>query len=329
MKISITDFLKKIAPKLGATLILEPEFEYAGQIRFPNGKKHFFKRSRFNINPLGAVEISKDKQYAKFFLQQFGYKTIEGQTFFSEGLNLVLNKKRTIDDGYVYAKSLGFPVIVKPNDSSHGKWVQKVYHQSEYYEAARTILANKPVLLVERFYVGNDYRIVILDGQLIAAYQRVSLSVSGNGIDNIEQLLNKKKQALQQAGRQFRVWPKDARIAAKLAEQGLGWQTIPKLDEQIFLLSNANLSTGGEAIDITQTIHSDYVQLAQNICRDMQLQLCGVDILTQDATQALSDYAVVEINSAPGLRHYATLHPDPNAFIEAFYTKVLQVIAQQ
>ncbi|GHV21261.1 hypothetical protein FACS189428_1380 [Clostridia bacterium] len=94
--------LIKLAPQIGAKVVLEPEFGYVGQIIYPNGKKILFRTANFNLNPLGSVEIAKDKGYAKFFLQQNGYATPKGQTFFSDKRNEHLKVKRTIDDGYDY-----------------------------------------------------------------------------------------------------------------------------------------------------------------------------------------------------------------------------------
>jgi hypothetical protein len=97
-----TRLITKLAPKVGAKVVLEPEFGYVGQILYSNGKKMLFRRNNFNLNALGSVEIAKDKGYAKFFLQQNGYSTPKGQTFFSEKRNEHLKLKRTIDDGYDY-----------------------------------------------------------------------------------------------------------------------------------------------------------------------------------------------------------------------------------
>lgn len=82
----VTDILKKIAPLIGAELLIEPEYGFVGQIRFRNGRKMLYRGANFNINNLGSVEIARDKCYASFFLQTFGYQTPEGQTFFSERL---------------------------------------------------------------------------------------------------------------------------------------------------------------------------------------------------------------------------------------------------
>ena len=42
---------------------------------------------------------------------------------------------------------------------------------------------------IESFFRGDDYRISVLDGEVICAYQRIPLSIVGNGIDTIQTLL--------------------------------------------------------------------------------------------------------------------------------------------
>src|SRR3989338_2149629 len=75
--------IKKLAPKIGATVILEPEWNIAGQIIFKNGRKRYLKYSSLDLNTLAASDIAKDKDYANFFMKRMGYPTIQGKTFFS------------------------------------------------------------------------------------------------------------------------------------------------------------------------------------------------------------------------------------------------------
>ncbi len=108
----VTEIINRIAPRIGATVLIEPEYGFVGQIVFKNGNRAFFRNTKFNINALGSVEIARDKAYASFFLKEFGYNVPEGQTFFDNKLNANLAIQRTIDDGYQYARQLGFPLIV-------------------------------------------------------------------------------------------------------------------------------------------------------------------------------------------------------------------------
>lgn len=324
----VVKILKKIAPKIGAKLIIEPEYGFVGQIIFKNGRKTFFRNTNFNINNLGTVEIARDKGYAKFFLKKFGYKTIKGQTFYKKELNDSLNKnKRGIEQGLSYAKKLGFPVIVKPNNLSQGSLVGKIYNAHDYYALARKIFTKTPVLLIEEYCPGNDYRIVVLDNQVISAYQRIPLNIIGDGKSTIKKLLEKKQKYFARTGRDTIIKLDDFRLIMNLKQRRLSFNSIIPENKIIYLLDNANLSTGGDAIDVTKKIHHDFTKLAINITKDMGLRLCGVDLITKDIiTQKLSDYVIIEINGAPGLDNYAAMGKEQNKIVENLYLKILKAL---
>lgn len=99
----------------------------------------------------------------------------------------------------------------------------------------------------------------------------------------------------------------DARIRQNLKRNKLTTDSVLPEGRILQLLDNANLSTGGTSIDLTNVVHLDYATLAINITSDMGLRLCGVDIITEDICKPLSEYVVIEINSAPGLDNYASI----------------------
>lgn len=322
----ITSIIERIALQLGAVVTIEPEYELVGHITFKNGKKSAFSQTKFNINGFGSAELVKDKAYANYFLQKFGYRVTEGKTFFSEKLCHKFPKLRNIHDGCNYTKSLGFPVIVKPLNLSQGILVTKVYSPEEYYDVAEKIFQINTGLIIEKFYTGNDYRIVVLDQQVLATYQRIPLFVIGNGKSTILQLLENKQEIFIQAGRKKIIKLDDFRILQKLQRQNLDFQSILPQDQKIYLLDNANLSSGGEAIDFSENIHPDFQNLAIKITQDIGLRLAGVDILTDDITKPLDDYTLLEINGSPSLSHYAASGEIAAKRVENLYLKILTLL---
>ena len=208
---------------------MEPEYGFVGQITFKSGKKVLFRDRNFNINPLASSEIARDKSYADFFLRLYGYNIIEGNTFFSKARNQRIEIKRTITDGFNYAMALGFPVILKPNNLSQGTLVTKVHNKREYYSAARKILERAPVMLVQRFHEGLDYRIVVLDNEIISAYQRIPLFVIGDGKSTVMELMLRKQKSFVKTGRDTEIEPSDFRIEQKLKQQRLNLELSSKV----------------------------------------------------------------------------------------------------
>ncbi len=323
---SITSIIKKVALEIGAIVLVEPEYELVGHITFKNGKKSVFSHSKLDINGFGAANLVKDKAYSNFFLKQFGYKVPEGKTFFNDNLRAKLTNLRNIDDGFNYAESMGFPVIVKPLNLSQGILVTKVYNQAEYYDVADKIFQIKSGLIVEKFYSGNDYRIVVLDNEVIVAYQRIPLFVVGNGISNVLDLLQQKQEKFISLGRKNGIKVDDFRIDKKLKTQNLHWDSVIPHNQIVYLLDNANLSSGGEAVDFSETIHPDFQKLAINITKDIGLRLAGVDILTHDITMPMTDYTLIEVNGSPGLDHYAASGKLAAQKVEELYLKILKAL---
>jgi D-alanine-D-alanine ligase-like ATP-grasp enzyme len=118
----------------------------------------------------------------------------------------------------------------------------------------------------------------------------------------------------------------DFRIKQKLKSQRRDLNSVPGKREKVYLLDNANLSTGGDAMDVSDRIHPDFKRLAVEITRDMGLRMCGVDIITPDISAPAKDYVVIEINSAPGLDNYALIGARQKATVDRLYLKVLKAM---
>ena len=90
------------------------------------------------------------------------------------------------------------------------------------------------------------------------------------------------------------------------------------------LLFARNLSLGGSIREHTNDLHADYARLARNVARAMGLGVCGVDILTADITAPLGQHTLLELNAAPGIKHYAVLAGDAEEIITRYYRRILE-----
>ena len=319
--------LKKIAPRIGAKVILEPEWNIVGQIIYKSGRKRYFRYSSLDLNALGSSEISKDKDYANFFMKRMGYPIIpNSKTFFSDSWAKAIGEQhRRIDDAYRYAQKIGFPVIVKPNSGSQGSGVALTQNKKEFYRAMKLIFKKDRVALVQPKVTGKDYRLVVLDDRVISAYERIAVSVTGNGKSTILNLLKNKQKQFIASGRDTQLSFDDARIKEKLKHQGMNLKSVPTKNRIVYLLDNANLSTGGDSTDVTAIVHPQFKKLAVQLTKDMGLRLCGVDLMIQgDISETPNVYWVIETNSAPGLDHYAKSGKAQEKIVEDLYLEVLK-----
>jgi D-alanine-D-alanine ligase-like ATP-grasp enzyme len=323
----LAQIFQNIAPKIGARIVMEPEWNVAGQIIFKNGRKRYFRASTIDLNPVGSSDVAKDKDFANFFMKQMGYPTVPGKTFFSTEWAHAIHSRRNIDAAYRYAARLGFPVIVKPNSGSQGVGVAKVYGKREFYRAMRFVFGHDRVALVQTPVSGKDYRIVVLDGKIISAYERIPLNVVGDGKSTIHQLLAAKQKQFASTGRDTIIWRKDDRIVRSLRRQELFMHSVVPMRKTVFLLDNANLSTGGDAVDVTKTIHPEFKKIAIRLTADMGLRLCGVDLMVNgEISGKPGRYWVLEVNASPGLDHYAKAGKAQEKIVENMYLTVLKAM---
>lgn len=325
--------IAEIGPSMGISVELEPEYQFAGELVFPNGRRHLFRNTNFNVNPAGSTEIAKDKGYTSFFLRKHGFRVPGSKAFFSEKLNANLPemRRRGLKDAIEYAKEIGLPVFVKPNSLSQGAFVTKAYSPDDIAFTAHQIFERADVLLIEECCTGRDYRIVVFDKKIISAYERIPLSVVGDAKNTIEQLIQISKDELEHLGRpNSEIDPLDPRIDGKLSEAGKSRSTIPLFGEKVILLDNANLSTGGTSVDVTDCIHSSFAKIALKATKTLGLQLCGVDILADDITKDASTQAwnIIELNAAPGLDNYSSLGYEQAERVKGLYRQILEYLAE-
>jgi D-alanine-D-alanine ligase-like ATP-grasp enzyme len=329
--IFLSKLIQKLAPRAGAKVFIEPRFRRAGQIVFKNGRKSYFRNTSLDLNTLGATEVAKDKGYADFFLKRLGYKTLGGKVFLSANFNAAIRAKIGPKDALLYAKKIGYPVIAKPNSLSQGVLVVKCESEKDLKDAIGRICRKDHVYLIQKFVKDfDDYRIVVLDNEIISCYRRSPLSVTGDGVSSIRGLLLKKQKYFLESGRDTRINFRDFRILQNLKHRNLSYSSVLARGKKLYLLDNANLSSGGDSEDVTGIVHASFKDIAIKITCDMGLRMCGVDFFIKgDIAKPLQgNYKVIEINAAPGLDHYASTGTKQKKVVEDMYLKVLKAMGK-
>src|SRR3989344_7700614 len=105
----LAKLLQKLAPRIDASVLVEPDWGIAGRITFKNGKKSYFKYNPLDLNPVGSSDIAKDKDYANFFMAHMGYPIVTGKAFYSDEWCKTIGSNRDTLAAYAYAKKLGVP----------------------------------------------------------------------------------------------------------------------------------------------------------------------------------------------------------------------------
>ena len=205
------------------------------------------------------------------------------------------------------AEMIGWPCVVKPLFCGCGKGVtasiEGIAALKTAFDYARRYTSD--AIMVEKFISGSDHRLMVIDGKLTAAIRRKPSSVTGDGTSTIAQLLA--------AVNQFRsdnllkscyLSPieSDDILKQHLAKQGVGPDTVLEPGVEITLRSNANISTGGVCLDVTERLHPHVKQMAETIAKTMGLAAVGLDFITTDIEKSWQDRgALIEANATPGL----------------------------
>jgi cyanophycin synthetase len=162
-------------------------------------------------------------------------------------------------------------------------------------------------IVVEKFVDGFDHRLLVIDGELIAAAKRVPGHVVGDGRHTIEELVEGVNRDPRRGVGHEKVLTRlelDHQALRLLSQKHLTPQSVPQDGEPIYLRSTGNLSTGGTAVDVTDIIHPDNKDMAIRAIKGIGLDIGGVDFLTADISKSYREIggAICEINAGPGFR---------------------------
>ena len=124
-----------------------------------------------------AEAIAGDKDLTKSLLKSVGVPVPEGQ---------VVNSPA---EAWEAAQDIGLPVVVKPSDANHGRGVSLELTEQADIEAAFGIAdAEGSDVIVERYIKGDEHRILVVGGKVVAAARGESLWVTGDGSSSVARL---------------------------------------------------------------------------------------------------------------------------------------------
>jgi cyanophycin synthetase len=243
-----------------------------------------------------AVEMASDKDLSLRLLDESGIPTPR---------HIVV---RSGEEAAEAAQQLAFPLVTKPLDVSHGRGVSLNLNSVEEVRQGYEIASEyNPRVLVETFLEGKDYRVLVVNNEVVAVAERVPAHVVGDGEHTIAQLVDIVNHDPRRGIGHEKVLTR-IRITHQtrllLDRAGYTLDTVLQPGELFFLASTANLSTGGTSIDRTAEINYDTRELARRAAMIIGLDIAGIDIITPDISQPLREVGggVVEVNAGPGFR---------------------------
>lgn len=219
------------------------------------------------------------------------------------------------------AKRIGFPLVVKPVDSGRSRGVTvNITDAKAIPEAYAFARQHGSAVLVERFIPGLPYRILILEGEVIAAARRGIPSVTGDGKQSVRQLIegeNARREeenlSLSQPLPMINVAAFAEECERRLADQKLDLDAVPKAGQEVWLAFHAQRGRGGLNVDVTAEMHPDHLHLAKQIARIMRCPMIGIDFITPDIRKSFRDVpsGINEVNIEPALNLHMRMTRTP------------------
>jgi len=240
-----------------------------------------------------AESIASDKDLTKSLLSACGLPAPEG---------------RMVDDpadAWAAAQEIGVPVVVKPDNGNHGRGVSLELMTQEEVEAAFPVAdAEGSGVMVERYIRGEEHRLLVVAGKLVAATRGESIFVTGDGQATIRQLIDSQLNTDPRRGEaeefplETIVLEKEPLILLLLQRQGMNADSVPANGQKVLIQR-----TGTYATDVTDEVHPDTARTACLAARIVGLDIAGIDLVVEDISKPLAGQggAIVEVNAGPGL----------------------------
>jgi cyanophycin synthetase len=256
-----------------------------------------------------GVDIAADKQLAKQLLAAAGIPVPAGRL------------ARSADEAVAALAEIAVPAVIKPLGGCQGASLTVgVRTPAEAAAAYAKASAAGETVLVEEFLPGNDYRVLVIDGQVVAAAEVRPAAVTGDAEHTVTELVELANADPRRGDGHTRELTKirlDADALRHLESLGLAPHSVPARGQVVTLRRNANLSTGGTSRDVTSLMHPEVADMCRRAAAVSGLDVCGIDLrLTDIAAPLISAHGqarparpggVLELNASPGLR----MHQSP------------------
>ena len=243
-----------------------------------------------------AVELAGDKEETNKILSALGLPVPRQELV------------QSADAAWRAARRLDGPVVLKPYNGNHGRGITiNVTEEADIragFEAARE---HSRSVIVETYMQGEDHRLLVVNGELIAATMRTPGHVVGDGKSTIAALVDVVNSDPRRGVGHEKVLTRiklDREAELMMERKGYTAESVPTEGEVVYLRSTANLSTGGTATDVTDIIHPDNRAMAERAVRAIGLDVGGVDFLSPNIAESYkrTGGGICEVNAAPGFR---------------------------
>lgn len=253
-----------------------------------------FDRSSNHLDSALGASASHHKGFAKKLMQANGIPVPLGKVFRSGNISAETLKDVT------------YPCVTKPVDRDRGEGVTlNINNPTDLEQGILYAGTFSSDVIVEEQIPGICHRILVANGQVIFVVKRHPRCIIGDGIHNIESLINAKNQQIRRLIPMKRLPELGLNDATRdfLHQQGLSVHDVPAQNQKVSLRPSQSTAWGGEPEVVTDMLHADNAELALRTARHFGLNCAGIDFISQDIRVPwhINGAVINEVNFAPVL----------------------------
>jgi len=325
--IGLCYFLYKIYGKVREGVVFTRGYIYKGYKRnqvdidikkeelTQNGKKISLKN---NLNNIDAGKICNNKELTTRILRQNSIPTANNYKW-----NRNIDKTENIK---IIENILYYPLVVKPITGEKGYGVTaNIENRKDLLQAINKLKYNKSGILIEQHLHGKEYRIMILNNEIVGITEREDPYIVGDGRKNVLELItdfNKNK------GKSFKCHNINKKLIKK---QGYAMNNIVKTEQKIVISNISNMSNGGGIKKIEfNDVHPDNLIMFKKAATVIGITLTGIDFITPTLRipyyNLEGECGILELNPEPGLEvHYYTIEKvNKTSFVDRFINLIFK-----
>lgn len=236
------------------------------------------------------------------------------------GITVPRARLATFDEGdFAFLQEVG-EVVVKPTRGEQGKGITVGVTAEKGPDELAAALARArqhyPEVLIEERADGDDLRLVVINGRVVAAALRMPPEIIGTGDHTVRDLIAAESRRRSAAtGGESKI-PIDDITEATVAEAGWRLDDVLPQGNRLRVRRTANLHQGGTIHDVTAQVNQELCRVAVAAAEAIGIPVTGIDLLVPDVTGA--DYVFIEANERPGLANHEP-QPTAAAFIDYLF----------
>ncbi len=240
----------------------------------------------YALNAAHAAAIARDKGFAQAVLARAGLPTIPSRLFFitEEHANL-RDPGREPADALAFAAHADYPVFCKPIDGSQGAFAEIIADAAQFERYMGRAGAKHYAILVQPVIEAREYRVFVLNGRALFAYEKQRAGVTGDGASSLAALTPQGGETMEARDAKGRVCRSD---------------DIPPAGATLFLSGPRNRAAGGSASGFTTDVEPEKAEIALRCCAALGLKLAAVDLF--EGGDLGEGRVILEVNSNPAIK---------------------------